>query len=434
MNPALSAFGDSARGLASLWRTDRRALLHEILLIFIASGFVLPNEPIWSDVFYIGIMPLFVGEVLKGRFSAPFRAWPLPLLAAAALVAAFLPGLILNIASRDDLRHAGFWLWNIVCTGLFVFLLADAFCATRLFRERLMRVMIGFGVLNVLISLIHQCFTPLEWQGHILRMHGWGLTRHQILGAVIMGSVLLMAVYRALASRRRYWLAAAAALLFIVLTGSRGPLIGVLAALPVLVGLQRPRVLAGLALVLGAAAAACWLFDGGLVSQRVQEQVARGDSHRLHLWSLSWRQIGQHVWLGSGPTWKLPISGETFPHNLLLSTWLYAGLLGVMALTAYLLSVCASLFAARQSAELPLCLAILVHTFVSAATDFGQLVKGPSPMWYMFWLTTLFAAHLRALKSPEMRDRRCGGRGGPGSPTDQRSPRKILREKSSGRV
>ncbi|NHN89034.1 toluene tolerance protein [Acetobacter sp. LMG 1627] len=383
------------RDLARLWREDRRTLLHELLLLFIGLGFLLPNEPIWSDVFYVGILPLFVCEWWKGRFRAGIEEWPKPLLAGGLLIGSFLFGTVLHMTSTPLLKASLFWMWNMACTGTFVFLLADAFCATRVFRERLMQVMIGFGAVNVLIALGRLAFRPLEWQGHILRMQGWGLTRHPILGAIIMGSVLLMAVHRGLAtSRWRYWLAAVAALIFILLTGSRGPLLGVLCALPVMLGLKRPKVALGLAVAAMVAVAAFWVLDGSVVSRLVKEQLGRGDSHRLTIWSLSWQQIRQAFWFGHGPAWKLARPGETFPHNLFLSTWLYAGLAGVGALLAYLVMVGKSLFEARHKVEMPLCLAVLIHTLVSAMTDFGQVIKGPAPMWYIFWLATLFSAYM----------------------------------------
>lgn len=387
-----------SRGLAELWRNDRRSLLHELLLLLIGLGFLFPNEPTWSDLFYVGIMPLFCWSVWKGDFRSAVANWPGPLVAGEALIGVFLVSILLNTHSVSMLGLSFFWIWNVLCTGLFVFLLTDAFAMTRAFRQRLMQVMIGCGVVNVCIALAKLCFVPLEWQGDVLRMQGWGLTRHPILGAIIMGSVLLMAVHRALSTaQRRYWVAALVTLGFIVLTGSRGPLLSVLAGLVVLIGMRRPQLMLLFTLAALVLGTGIWFLDGGVLSQIVREQFARGDSHRFRIWALSWQHIEQAFWLGHGPTWKLALPGETFPHNLLLSTWLYAGFIGVLALLAYLCTVLKSLFTVPDyDQERPLCLAVLTHTLLSAMTDFGQVIKGPAPMWYIFWLATLFAAHISA--------------------------------------
>ena len=182
----------SPRLLGRLWREDHRTLLHELMLFFIGSGFILPNEPVWSDVFYIGIIPLFIVTACRGGLDVRWRTCPAPLVAAAGILVSFLVSTVVNVSGFSQAGRAFFWTGNIACTAIFVFLLADAFATRTDYRNRLITLMIGAGMINITISLILRLgFQSLEWQGDILRMQGWGLTRHPILGAVIMGGVLL---------------------------------------------------------------------------------------------------------------------------------------------------------------------------------------------------------------------------------------------------
>ncbi|NHN91192.1 toluene tolerance protein [Acetobacter sicerae] len=385
----------SPRFLARLWREDRRTLLHELMLLFIGSGFILPNEPVWSDVFYIGIIPLFIYAICKKDFDVRLKSCPAPLLAAGGIMLSFCISAMVNVTAPSQIGASAFWMWNILCTSIFVFLLTDAFTQQTNYRERLIRLMIGAGMINILIALILRLgFQPLPWEGDILRMQGWGLTRHPILGAVIMGTILLMALSKALSLHQwRYWAATLAALVFILLTGSRGPLMGILLAVPVLAGMKYPKTILTALPVLAVITVIGLRMDVG-VFHLVQEQIGRGDSHRFMLWSLAWRDICQMPVFGHGPASKFNTPGEPFPHNLLLSTWLYAGAVGVVALMVYLGTVCKSLFSSFAKSARPLSIAILLHTLVSSMTDFAQVVKGPAPMWYMFWLATIFAAQI----------------------------------------
>lgn len=384
----------SPREMTWLWREHPRGFLHEFLLIVVGLGFLVSPEPLWSDIFYAGILPLFLYETAKGRGVPPLHTWPPVLGLGVALIAWFSVGILTHATGWHEAGSACFWLWNMLNTTVYVLVLTDALMTRPDFRERLMQVLIAAATLNAVIAFARLPFhMQREWEGSVLRMEGWAETKHQILGATIMGAVLLMAQAEALRTgNRRYWLAGLTVLAFIVLTGSRGPLLAVGAASLVLFGLQRPKVLLVPAAASVAMAGLAWLSPTSLPARMIREQLGRGDSHRLRIWHEAWDAIGQAFWVGHGPSYKLSVPGESFPHNLLLSTWLYAGVIGVALLGAYLACVLGNVLAPQNRARRPLGLALVVHTLLSAMTDFGQVIKGPSPMWYMFWLTTLVAA------------------------------------------
>ena len=380
-------------GLAALWRSDRRALLHEMLLMFLPLGLLIAPEPVWSDLFYVLILPLALHVAWVHRRAIRLGALPLHLLLANAFILLFLVSLAWDEQAHAKLGYLRIWAWDAICTLVFVNALADALSSSAIFRVRLIRLLVGASVLNALISFVRLPFLPGAWSGEVLRMGGWAATRHPILGAVIIGIVVLMAVSRALENHDwRYWAAAGIGLVFIALTGSRGPALAVMVALTVQIGVCRPRTLLAL-IVLGALGLALLAaVDFDWVATTVRNQLARGDSHRFEIWQMSWHDIEQNLWFGRGPAGRIDRPGEDFPHNLFLSTWLYVGAAGVALLVTYLATVLRQSWRAVMLPDRMLNIAILLHVLLSAMTDFGQAIKGPGPMWYMLWLSTLFCA------------------------------------------
>ena len=182
-------------------------------------------------------------------------------------------------------------------------------------------------------------------------------------------------------------------LVFIALTGSRGPALAVMGALVVQLGWAYPRLLAGLILAGGAAVLLGLALDYGFFAHIWAGVAARGDSHRFVIWQLSWADIQTAFWQGHGPGHRLPNRpNEDFPHNLFLSTWFYTGLIGLGLLLAYLALVALRALAAPSRAERALRLSLLVNLVICGTTDFGQVIKGPGPIWYLIWIPTIFAA------------------------------------------
>ncbi|MBO1325193.1 O-antigen ligase family protein [Acetobacter sp. TBRC 12305] len=379
----------------TLWRTDRRTLLHEQILAVIGAGFLLSPEPVWSDFFYVLVLPLALSLAWRARAGLDLRRMSPVLLAGSVLILWLATTLLWDPPTLAQPGKLALWLWNVFCTLIYIHALADALETDATFRPRITRVMALAGLANMAISFARLGLHPaMAWAGDVLRMNGWAETRHPIMGAIVIGIVVLMALDRALrVGGWYYWLAALAGLVFIVLTGSRGPEGAICVSASVLLGLTRPRLILviGLATLLALGLFAC--LDWPLLHHLVAGHVARGDSHRLAIWARSWHDICQKPWFGHGPGYLLagPHS-ESFPHNLLLSTWLYGGIIGVGLLGLYAVLVTRRALGTANRADRALNVALLVQVGLSAMTDFSQVIKGPSLMWYIFWLPTLFAA------------------------------------------
>lgn len=415
------------------WCNTPRSLLHKSLLVFLAADFVLSPEPLWADLFYVVLIPLMVRTVwhaltrahpphaslLKvGLRPALMQYWQ-SLPRATQLGVALLVWVALSLV-WDTKAHAHpmvlvSWVFNVVFTLAFVLSLSDALCHGPGFRERLGTVLIGAGLVNLAITFTRlPFFLPTFWSGNQLRITGWGATRHQIIGAIIIGFVVLLAFNRVCQSKtekgsalpaatghrvgqRQLWfcaLMASAGLLFMGLTGSRGPEIAIAVTLPVFLVWVNPRIAV---LLLGAGVSVLALLamaDYSALHRIWLATMERGDSSRFAIWHMSWAAIQQHPLLGHGPTYLLPrIHNESFPHNLFLSTWVYTGVVGLGLLVASMLA--AAYQAGRANTrQRPLAVCCLLYLTLCGLTDLSQIARGPSLIWYIFWLPVLFAASL----------------------------------------
>ncbi|MFT9016251.1 MAG: O-antigen ligase family protein [Acetobacter sp.] len=379
----------------TLWRTDRRTLLHEQMLAVIGAGFLLSPEPVWSDFYYVLVLPVALSLAWRGRAQVNLRHMSPVLLCGSVLVLWMTTTVLWDARALAQPGRMTLWLWNAFCTFIYIHALSDALGADATFRPRVARVMALAGLANIVISFIILGLNPARsWADDVLRLNGWAETRHPIMGAIVIGIVVLMALDRGLrVGGWYYWLTAIAGLVFIGLTGSRGPEGAICVAITVLLGLTQPRLLA--VLVLGALLAlglfAC--LDWPFLHHLLIGHVARGDSHRLAIWARSWHDIRQSPWFGHGPGYLLAgPHEESFPHNLLLSTWLYGGIIALGLLGLYIVLVTRRAIGTANPADRALNIALLVQVGLSAMTDFSQVIRGPSLMWYIFWLPTLFAA------------------------------------------
>ncbi len=362
------------------------AALLPLGLLFVASGFVLVPEPVWALLFYAGGVPLVLWRVLPAMRPAladPLLLLPLLLIGWLALALLWSPA-AQNAPSR------WLWLWNCFCTlGFFLSMLKLATPARD--RSWLGSTLIVAGALNAAWAIGRF----LAADATVERMPGWAETRHPILGAAIIGLCLILALGRIATARGilRLGLLAAVAVMaaFIWLTGSRGPLVAVVAGGAVLLVGVPWRWVLGTAVALVLAVLAMHLYDPRIIGDFVQHLTERGWSQRLGIWHQSVEVIGEAPLFGHGLTALLPRARDQFPHDLYLSTWLYGGAVGLALLIGSLLLVAHGLWRAKPATDQErwerLTLAGMgVCACVTGLTDLSQVVKGPGPIWYIVWV------------------------------------------------
>jgi len=371
----------------SLW--DRlRAWLPPAVLLYVASAYVLPKGPGSSVIFYLAVVPC----LLACLAAWPRRAWTELVRdppAAAALALIVWSGLTLLWGANDKNRAWQFAADTVATLGfLLAMLLAWSDAAGR---TRLARVLVAVGAANALFSIV-QAFIL---QPHDPRLHGLGLTMHPILGALVMQTAYLTAVARGLTGTGRRWpnLAAATVMaIFILMTESRGPILAAAAATLFLCvsGPWRWRALGALA-----AMVAVWYALPSAVHQHsTQVLERRGTSHRLEIWEYALQLIGNRPVVGHGLAANLHISvvnGKvtddiTFPHDLYLSLLFYSGIVGFLIFVALVVMLVWRLFRGWDRTEAPWLAALGIGALLGGLTDLGQVTKGPGTLWLILWV------------------------------------------------
>jgi len=345
------------------------ALLAPSMLVFVAACFVLPAGPAYALVFYVAVLPCLAARMTQAKRPTDPAFW-----SGAALIA--WSGMTL-LWGRDDAGRSVSLALATLCTAAF-WLALGLTLHDETQRHRLAVVLVIAGGANALASIVSYFVAPTYMlPGQLKRLHGWGITYHPVLGATLFSVCLLTALHLAIRHRRHrgWWLAAAIILATaILLTRSRGPeLAAAVASLCLLAAGPSRRWAAGLLA----------LVPLSLLAWR------RGDSGHLDVWRLSLAEIAHRPWAGHGLAADLPGTlgaDKRFPHDLYLSLLFYSGMVGLLlfVLLAALLAV--RLVQARRQPETPWIMALCINALIAGLTDFGQITKGPGPLWLIVWL------------------------------------------------
>ncbi len=349
---------------------------------------MLPKGPGSAVVFYVATVPCLLATLVAWRGPA----WvgllrDPPVLAALGLVA--WSGLTL-LWGVNDKGRAGQFAADTLATLAFLFAMIAAW-DTREIRTRVAQTLVIVGSANAVFSIAKAIVTaPLD-----PRLHGWGLTMHPILGALVMQTAYLTALARGLTGAGKRWpnlLAAFVMAVFILMTESRGPMLAGTAATLFLcvAGPWRWRALGGLAAI-----ATIWYALPSAVHQHSAAVLERrGTSHRLQIWEYALRLIGNRPLIGHGLAANLHINvgtaqvaeDITFPHDLYLSLLFYSGSIGFVIFCALSLMLAVRLLRRWDHAEVPWLSALGIGTLLGGLTDLGQVTKGPGTMWLILWV------------------------------------------------
>jgi O-antigen ligase len=345
--------------------TNSRRALEYAMALFLVACFVLPGDAAYGFVFYIAVLPCLFFRLVTAGPPRAAAFW-----AGAALIV--WSGLTLLWGRDDGGRTAGF---AIGAAATLAFWCAAVMClADARNRERLATMLVLLGCASVFFGLTRSLFFPMRLlPGDLVpRLHGWGVTFHPVLGAAVLAACALTAVDAALRrpERRYLYLAAAATIAVAILcTRSRMPAAALCMATLLRVAAEpsRRRVYLVFAAILFLAAVA---FSARL-----------GTSGHFDVWQATLAQIREHPWFGNGLAANLTGLGadKSFPHSLYLSLLFYSGAVG---LALFLLWI-AQVLPATSS---PWMLSLLVNALLAGLTDFGQITKGPGPLWLILWL------------------------------------------------
>jgi O-antigen ligase len=234
------------------------------------------------------------------------------------------------------------------------------------------------------------------------------------MGAVAL--ILLFMIVRATSASRRVLLAIALAPVAItfVSSGSRGPVIGMVVALPSLLLWRAAspavaRRLAASLVAVGALAvvAVVWLVPPEATQRSLsifQTTHEEGDTSRFLLWSEAIHAFSSSVThslvgIGTGGYAAISTTGAIYPHNIVLEVGTELGVLGLLALAAFVLSVVVRLLRLlRGGGETAGWAGLLLTLFVFALVNakFSGYVPYNSGLWLWGGIATGLAAAARA--------------------------------------
>ena len=360
---------------------DRLArLLPHALLAFVAAAFLLPTEAAYALVFYLAVPPCLIASAIAGP-----RAWCRDPALWLAVVLILWSALTLLWGTDDTHRAPRFALG---ATATLIFLLAATSCARDApWRARLGTILVVLGTASAAFC-VARFFAdpPFTLPTDTPRLRGWGVTLHPVLGASVLAVAMLTALHRAARDAPHRWpylLAAAIMAADILLTKSRGPILAASLAslfLCVAAGWWRTAVAASVAALLAWCLAPAALHTG---------LVRASEPSRLLIWRQAAREIAERPLFGHGLAANLqpsPGLDASFPHDLYLSLLFYSGAVGLLLFLALMAALARRPWAMRGAPEATWLAALGVNALVAGLTDFGQITKGPGPLWFILWL------------------------------------------------
>lgn len=170
----------------------------------------------------------------------------------------------------------------------------------------------------------------------------------------------------------------------IILTGSRGPLLGFLLVTILAISLirnQRARILFALMSFMGLALVVIEPNLFYFLSER-------GASYRPEIWAKAWHKITESWIFGYGiatsPKLILDNQMEMWHyHNIFLATWFYGGIIGVLLLTMMIITTIVQGLRVRSAWPW---LAAFVSSLLCLLTNGNRLISSLCPEWFYFWL------------------------------------------------
>ncbi len=368
------------------------------LLIPLLAGFVTPSTPSWAFIFYLTAIPLVLLTLWQGwrpDLRDPALAAMLGLWLWSALT------ILWNHHTNPHGKTTMYWIVNALWTLILVFNFVSANEAEPRTRSRVMATLAAGAAINAAISLVLFAIKG----DFTVRLWGWGISGNPVMGAAIMDICLLLAVCEATENPKSRLPMAACAfpmILFLALSYSRAALIA-LAAVFLLISLGRRPLLALLACIaIALAMLGLWRFGANLFPVLWHNLLSRGSDCHAQLWRAAWQAILANPIIGYGPSTTLPNMGPLAiycppypsPHNFYLSLLFYSGAIGLGLFILTVILLWRHLLAATTGFSRRLWLGVGLIPLIVGMTDLVQVLKGPSPMWYILWMPMLLVLTL----------------------------------------
>ena len=386
-------------------RFHQSAWFPVVFLLFIAEFYFIPESKWHSNLFRVGLLLPFL-LVFPWRDIKPRLAGSPVLLTACLLIASLLLSLAWSTNAEPVMIEKTLY-YGLYVTG-FVLIGSDILLRNPGYNERFF-YWLGWVIIITGILSIWWFYQDHNFPG--VRLRAIGQLQHSGFAAILYGFVGLYhfmgTPYGLSTNAWRRWLpgslAACMGLAVIILAQSRGGLVALLVVL-LLGGIlsRQKRFLVSLALIVFSILVMTFWWSGELLTM-----VNRGgwDSYRLDIWRQALELIKQAPLFGHGLLENTAISTSgipiTHPHNILLSTVLYGGMLsgGLLILLVGLVLKQGWLCWSAERDIKPLLLTVFGLTYLM--TDGYRLISNPVPNWVYFWLPVIWAISRELLEQPQ---------------------------------
>ena len=383
-----------------------------LFLLFVAEFFFIPEDKWHSNLFRVGLLLPFL-LVFPWRQLAARFAGSLTLVIAYLLLAALMLSLAWSPANAADMTNKmllhGLYIAGFILIGSDILTRHPGYDACMFY---------WLGWLIIITGLLSIWWFFQDHSFPRARLSAIGQLRHPGFAASLYGFVGLyhfMALPYASAARAwRRWLpgvlAVAMAALVVVLAQSRGIFLATLLVLLLGALITRERrylVALGLVTITIIIAGYWWQDD-------LTNIVNRGgwDSDRLEIWQQALMLIQQAPLFGHGLMLDTSITagGKSIghPHNILLSTALYGGLVAAGLLLLLIVLVLRQGWRYWYTEQDIKPLLLSAFGIIYMMTDGYRLISNPFPNWVYFWLPVIWSIsrELRSTTHPSEVDNR----------------------------
>ncbi|MCW8933004.1 MAG: O-antigen ligase family protein [Gammaproteobacteria bacterium] len=189
-------------------------------------------------------------------------------------------------------------------------------------------------------------------------------------------------------------------LFFVILTGSRTPLVGLGVVLLVLLWMNRSKYMLYFFLAICVLAITYFSYNYEFIIQR-------GLSYRPEIWSITMDQIMLKPLLGHGLGTSIHIESDKLTrifsdtHNIHLGLTYKLGILGLLIWFALLISLLNIYFRNRTSQIAQIGIVLLVYGVSAGMTEGTSFLSRPKEVWFLIWLpiALLFVAEYNQMLS-----------------------------------
>lgn len=363
-------------------------------LLFAFFSITQPYDDLYRAFYFVGILPAALLLIYRQNGGAKLRYdyafWLMSLLLISIYISAYW----------SDPPLSGKALWRYTRWFFITFIFATAMHLYGKHRLNKSSVHCFALQLTTMVAAIVAMVVYFLESRFPQRLVGPGLLDHPILGASVLVMLWGLSLFGLKFKKIKNIVIALVSLIsvtfFVFLTQSRGPIIATFVLwLGILYLASGLKVKCLISLIVGLSlAGAVSYFE---LYEFIYRLIDRGDSYRLDIWASLLANISEFFWLGIGAATKLsstPLGNMAndavgilvaHPHNLLLSVWVYSGIIPLCFLVALLCFIFVRALKLKGNERI-VTLTVLLTVLALSSTDTHKLITSPQEIWMIFWL------------------------------------------------